>query len=836
MASPRWTKLVRDVRSERGRLALMITAIAASVAGVGGVLGGYAVLTREMAVNYLGTRPAAATLDLAGGADAALVEAVRRLPGIADAEAREVIVARARVGDDWRRMLLFVVDDFGDVRLNRFRLERGAWPPPEGTMLVERSAISMLEAGVGGTVVVKTPRGAATEVAVAGIVHDAGLAPAWQERSGYGYVTRATLARLGEPPVLGELRVAFAGEPATSAEIEARAADVARWLTERGHPVREIRVPPPGQHPHQRQMVTVLAMLLAFAGMALILSAVLVATSLASLLARQVREIGVMKTLGATAAQIAALYATLVGLVGAAAVLAAAPLGVLGTRLLAGAVSRLLDLTLTSEAIPAWVFAVQAAAGVAVPLLAAAIPIRRASRRSVREAIDDHGASSEIPRAWSSALPLPLRNALRRPGRLALTVGLLAAGGAMAMTAYQVKSGWEANVAKVYETRSYDVEVVLSAPASRVVVDRLERLRGVRTAEGWGYAPAAFTRPGAIDVVRTYPDRGHGALVAMGPPPETPLVRFPLRAGRWLASEDRGTNAVVLNHAALAQAPGLQIGDEVRLSLDGRPTAWRLVGVVEEIGAAGVAYVADGAFARAVDAAGQVRLLRVATTARSVAERSGIVRDIERALDVEGMPVESVLPLAELRTAMADHVLVLVRLLVAMAAILGVVGVLGLVAAMGVSVVERTRELAVMKTLGATPARLARMLLSEGLSIAGLGYVAGWALSVPLTILVDRIVGNLGFLAPLPFVLSPAAAGVWLGVGAAATFAATLVPAQRSPPPPTRSGTRSGPRTGSVQEARSAAPSAGSSASTASSGSRSCWGRSSGRRTPRGPM
>ncbi len=778
MGKTRWTKVVRDVQTEWGRLALMIAAIAASLAGVGGVLGSYAVLTREIAVNYLGTRPAAATLEVSGGADAALVETIRQLPGIADAEAREVIVARARVGDDWRRMLLFVVDDFGDVRLNRFRLERGAWPPPDGTMLVERSAISMLGADVGGSLVVRTPRGAATGVRIAGTVHDPGLAPAWQERTGYGYVTRATIALLGEAPVLGELRIAFAGEPAGTREVEARATDVARWLSERGHEVSEIRVPPPNQHPHQRQLVTVLVMLLAFAGMALVLSAVLVANSLASLLARQVREIGVMKTLGATAAQIGGLYATLVGAVGAAAALAAAPLGTLGTHLLSGAVSRLLNLTLTSEAIPAWVFAIQAAAGVAVPLLVSAIPIRRASRRSVREAIDDHGVPSEAPRRGSSSFPLPLRNALRRPARLVLTLGLLAAGGAMAMTAFQVKRGWEANVAKVYETRSYDVEVVLSAPASRELVDRIERLQGVRSAEAWGYAPAAFTRPGGFDVARTYPDRGHGSFVAMGPPPETALVGFPLRAGRWLSPDDRDTNAVVLNHAALAQAPGLRIGDEVRLSIGGRPTVWRLAGVVEEIGAAGVAYVSDAAFARALDTAGQVRLVRVATTARSEAERTGVMRDIEAVLERDGTSVESVLPLAELRTAMADHVLVLVKLLVTMAAILGIVGVLGLVSAMGVSVVERTRELAIMKTLGATPARIGRMLLAEGLTIAGLSCVAGWALSVPLTMLVDRIVGNLGFLAPLPLILSPGAAAVWLVLATGATFAATVVPAR----------------------------------------------------------
>jgi putative ABC transport system permease protein len=350
----------------------------------------------------------------------------------------------------------------------------------------------------------------------------------------------------------------------------------------------------------------------------------------------------------------------------------------------------------------------------------------------------------------------------------------------MAVSAFQVKRGWEATVAKVYETRSYDVEVVLGSPAPRATVERLQGLPGVRTMEAWAYAPAAFTRPGEIDVSRTYPDRGHGSFVAMGIPPETALVRFPLRAGRWLEAGDRDSDAVVLNHAAAAQAPGLRVGDEVLLSLGGRPTRWRLAGVVEEIGSAAVAYVADAAFARAVDAAGQVRLVRVATTARSSAERTAIMRKVEAALDRGGASVESVQPLAELRTAMGDHVLVLVRLLVAMSAILGVVGVLGLVSAMGVSVVERTRELAIMKTLGATPGQIGRMLLAEGLTIASLSFLAGWVLSVPLTIIVDRIVGALGFLAPLPLVLSPEAAAVWVAVGGVATLAATLVPARKA--------------------------------------------------------
>ncbi|HET9552207.1 MAG TPA: FtsX-like permease family protein, partial [Anaeromyxobacteraceae bacterium] len=370
-------------------------------------------------------------------------------------------------------------------------------------------------------------------------------------------------------------------------------------------------------------------------------------------------------------------------------------------------------------------------------------------------------------------------NALRRPGRLALSLGLLAAGGAMAMTAIQVERGWAANVAKVYATRRYDVEVVLNEPAPRAVGERLSRLPGLRGAELWGYAPAAFSRPGELDVSHVYPDRGHGSLFAMGIPPETGLVHFPLRAGRWLRPEDRGTDALVLNHAA-ARASGRQVGDPVTVSIGGRPTSWHVVGIVEEIGAAGVVYAADASFDAATGATAGGRLLRVTTGATTPAAQASAIQAIEGALGEAGASVQSVMPLAELRTAMGDHVLVLVRMLEAMAGILGLVGLLGLVSTLSVSVVERTRELAVMKTLGATPARLARLLLAEALAIAGLAYVAGVILSVPLTLLVDRIVGSLGFLAPLPLVLSPAAAGAWLALGAVGTVIATVIPARRA--------------------------------------------------------
>jgi putative ABC transport system permease protein len=348
----------------------------------------------------------------------------------------------------------------------------------------------------------------------------------------------------------------------------------------------------------------------------------------------------------------------------------------------------------------------------------------------------------------------------------------------MFMTAINVKDGWEANIAKVYETRSYDVEVQLASPPSAELEERLQQLSGVRNVEAWGFSPTTFAVRGELDVVHTYPDRGHGGMVMMGVPPTTELIRFSLKAGRWLNPQD--SDAVVLNHVAYAQAGMPQLGALLTLSLDAKPTRWRLVGVVEEIGSPGSAYVTDEAFAQASGQSKRGRLLRITTSSRDPEERAKEIRTIEGLLDEARVGVDSVTPLAELRTSVGEHIVVLIRMLIALAMVLAAVGTLGLGSTMGTSVVERTRELGILKALGATPGQIVKLLLTEGAAIGAFSWVLAIALCIPLTLLVDSIVGNLGFLSALPWRLSPSAVSIWLGLVAAVSLIATLLPARRA--------------------------------------------------------
>lgn len=285
--TPRWAKVAGDLRSERGRLLLMLIAIAVSLAAIGTVLGGWAILTRDIALNYLGTAPADATLEFEDGVTDEVLARARADQAVSVADRREVIAARVRVGDNFRPLLLFVPDRFETMQLNTFRPLEGAWPPPPGTVLLERSGLEMANATMGASLRVKLPNGQPSTVTVSGLVHDPGLAPAWQERSVYAYATPETVAMLGESATLHELRVQFGSHPRTIVEAEAEASALAARLGG----VHQLRVPPPRQHPHQRQMETILLMLVIFAGLSLVLSSVLVATTLAAILARDRKSV-----------------------------------------------------------------------------------------------------------------------------------------------------------------------------------------------------------------------------------------------------------------------------------------------------------------------------------------------------------------------------------------------------------------------------------------------------------------------------------------------------------------------------------------------------------------
>ncbi len=384
MISVRWRKVLGDLWLNKTRTLLAVLAIAIGIFGVGTVLTGYSILTHEINANFISTNPASAIL-YTDNADDTLAAAVESLPGVSNAEPRRIVTARIQVGpDEWRRLLLFVIDDFSNLRVSTFKLERGDWPPADREILIERSALPVIKKQIGDTVIIQTPdNGQDHELRVSGIVHDPGQSPGDVDNIAYGYITLNTLEWLGETRTLNEMRIVVDENTKDITRITNVVYQVKGVMEERGYNVSHVEIPNAGKHPHSDQMDSLLFLLEAFGILALILSSILVASTISALLSQQIRQIGVMKVIGARTYQIAGLYFGSVLLLGIGGLVIGIPAGMWAGRAFAVFTANILNFNITSDFIPHWVFAVQILLGLSVPMLAAAVPVYRGSRITV---------------------------------------------------------------------------------------------------------------------------------------------------------------------------------------------------------------------------------------------------------------------------------------------------------------------------------------------------------------------------------------------------------------------------------------------------------------------
>jgi len=123
---------------------------------------------------------------------------------------------------------------------------------------------------------------------------------------------------------------------------------------------------------------------------------------------------------------------------------------------------------------------------------------------------------------------------------------------------------------------------------------------------------------------------------------------------------------------------------------------------------------------------------------------------------------------------------VLIGLMLLMAALLAVVGALGLTGTMSLNVLERTREIGVMRAIGATNRAIRQIVIVEGIVIVLLSWVLGTILSIPLTRFLADAVGLMFLKERLPFTFSVEGVGLWLGLSIVIATLASLLPAHRA--------------------------------------------------------
>jgi putative ABC transport system permease protein len=795
-------KLRRDLRATWSRFLLMVIAIAVSLAVFGGVLAAWATLGRETSRAYLSTDPASATILLDQAIDAEQMAAIaaeaRRRQGVVEATGRTQFTTEVEVNGGLRDVPLqaFVAAPDDPLRMAKFFVQGDSWPPSPEEVFIGRDSLALLDVAIGDTVTIETPSGEHERLRVAGTVYDPSLAPSPQEQTGRGYLSTAALFTSERQPILDQLKmqVADPGQARPSRDrdaVVAVAGDVGEWLQgEYGLAIREIQVPEPYAHPHQGQADALLLSLLAGGAAALLLSSILVANMLNTLFTQQIPQIGIMKAIGARSGRIGRQYLAMTLLVAAAATLVALAPAILMGRGLTSLALGFLGIEPASLAPAWWTYAVIGAVGLGLAPLMALVPLVKASRTTVRAAIDHHGGGSPPSaatgvlarlsriRRLDRGLLMGLRNTVRRPARFLLSVGLLASAGTVFVAGMSLSSGTEAIAEEQKEERTWDVDVQLTTPASMdQVTTTVEGVPDVSRVEGFSVVQTGLAGPGQIPVTRTYPDQGHGRVSVTAVPAGSTLFTPPeLLEGRWLNPGETG--AVVLNQIARNNTvPGVGPGDRVQLVIGGTSSTWRVVGIAQERGgSSGGVYATAEGFAGATGEPQRVNQLRIATDRHDEQTRRAVADFVEETLTDAGIEVQSAASVSRSEAVTAGHLGPIVTIVLAIAVAMGVVGGIGLASTMSANILDRTREFGVMHAIGALPKAVRRIVVAEGVLLALTSCLVAIIPALGLTAVLGAGLGNLFMDAPLPFRVSMLAVGIWLALailgGALATDAA----------------------------------------------------------------
>lgn len=780
MIAARWKKVLADLWSNKTRSLLVVLSIAVGVFAVGVISSAYVIIRQDMAADYLSINPHTARI-YTDPFDDELLSALSKIPEVTAVDGRyDLAVKINAAGGKQVRASISTLPALQKIKVDQIVLERGAPYLGKHEIYLERQGAAGLGLQPGDFVDLLLANGQVRRLKIAGTVHDVHANPYYFTGQTSGYVDSATMEWLGGSTLYNYVMFTNTGSHTDEAHVSAVAQVVANKIQQSGREVYNVVVNHPGQHPAQNIIDTVLALMGALGVLAVFLSGFLVANTLSALMSQQIRQIGVMKAFGATLSQVASMYLTLVLAFGILALLVAMPLSGLASYALTRWFEGMLNANTAAFHLPGLSLALQMGIGLVVPLASACVPVVTGARRTVREAISSQGLNDAGQPGlfdhllntfqWlSRPLLLSLRNTFRRKARMLLTLGTLTLGGAIFISVISVRESMyhELDQSFGYFQSDLNVDFLRDYPVERLQ-EAAAGVPGVVSMESW--------KTGRVQVM--YPDREIGSTVFLfAPPSGTQLVQPVLSEGRWLLPQDE--NAIVVDHQFASARPDVKLGAILQVRIEKRDYPFRVVGIFKMAGSPSNPYTyANYEYvSKITHAVRKANSLRIVTDSHSPARQTAVMNTLQTRFEELGMGA-TLQTGNDLIAQKRSQVNLLIYLLLFMAVLIAVVGGLGLMGTMSMNVLERTREIGVMRSIGARNRAIFKIILSEGLLVGSISWALSIALAVPMTRLLDRVLGVSLLSLPLDFQLSMVGMGLWLGGVLALAALASFLPAR----------------------------------------------------------
>jgi putative ABC transport system permease protein len=772
-------KILRDMLANKFRTLLTVLSSAAGVLALGLTIGLGQVLVEKMQASLGTFQPPVIELQFASPQED-LAKSLASYPEVASAQSTQVNSMRwMKPGETgWKNADLMFRPDYLSQQMNIVRLEEGRWPA-DHELAMDRITADFFQLKIGDSIQIERSH-QMRSVPIVGIVTSYMVFPPPFGGNALFHGTEETAEWLTGSRRYGFIGLRLKQWPGMeAAETEARS--LTSRLRASGVPVSSHTLYDPAVHFYRQTMDASFTILGIMGLLSLGLSGFLIVNTTNAIIAQQIWQIGVMKTVGGSTLRIAGVYLLNALCYGILSVMLAVPLAAVITLWMAPPLLNLFDIVTKGFIYSPSAVVLQLGVGLATPVLAALVPVWSGVRTSAAQAISSHGiglgfgtgridrllvrlqqtsaAFRRIPNMFSMAL----RNAFRRKARVALSLATLVIAGLMFLSVLSLSLSFNGSIDKLLEDFGWHVWIQTPVPMRADKMLEIARsLPGVEIAEVWHIAGVSLSLP-------------HGGVLnslLWGIPEDSQLFHPNIVAGRWLLPEDG--RAVLINQK-VAREKDIHVGDTVTFRINEQDSHWTVVGLIVCLDDNQAdSYASFSAVTRAMGITGRGTQLLYTLRDTTAEAQAASARDALAAFDKMKIKGTSS-TLEEARTENRASFNILIELLLMVSILAAVVGSLGLMGSMSINVAERGKEIGVMRSIGGTTGAIAGIFVSEGLMIG----VSSWLISAPLAFpvgyLFTQILG--GMLFPMTYQFSFAGLGFWFLIVTVMAALASLWPA-----------------------------------------------------------
>ena len=792
MMRPRWNKVFSDLLDNKLRTVLVVLSIAVGVLSVGVIAGGYVIISEDMGISYASNNPANIEMRM-DDFENDLLTTIQNMREVEKAEGRNVFNVRVRTLDSnqWVTLDIFAFENFEENEINLLEPVEGATFPQKNEIMLEKKALDDLKVQIGQQVEFQLPDGTTKTMPVVGIVQDAGTGAGDFLAAPIGYIHMDSLPTFQQPEVFNRIYATVNGDQDDLENIRNAAAKIKDKVEKNDYAVLQTFYSKTHEHPLASTINAVLGILLALGILIVFLSSSLIANTLSALLNQHLRHIGVMKLVGGRRQQILGMYLILILCFSFLALLIAIPVGGQGAYSLANFIASEMKFNLLGYRFVPIALISQIAIALLVPLVAGLVPVINGSRVTVLAAISgeqsegDPNRVSRIETLQMRAnnalirrglhIPRPflisMRNTFRRTGRLILTLFTLTMGGAIFIAVFNVRVTLHDYIDDIGKYFLADVNLDFDKPYRLREIEQMAmQIEGVTSTEGWLFMVSEY-----LDSEGKIIDN----MTIMAPPGDSQLVSPILVSGRWIQADDE--RKLAISEAILAEIPELQPGDFLPMKVGGKTEIWEVVGIFKFIGMEGVfGYAPYEYVSQELNLANRSYTYRVVTDQHDRASQTMMAETIDQFFRDQGFKVRQAQPGLAMMDAASESLDILVTFLLIMALLTATVGSMGLMGTMGMNVLERTREIGIMRSIGAGDRIVMLTVVVEGMVIGLISWILGAIVAFPISVLLSNILSVTIFQTPIDLVFTPTGFVIWLILVLILSALASVLPARNA--------------------------------------------------------